>query len=243
MITLPKPILVLMILAFILVVISPVLLGITGAIYELYHGLQWISFAKRIQWESILAGVLGLFAGLFVIYSTRAQIEAAKAETEITLDQARRHRADDATAVLQLVNDVSERLNLWATERLEMIETLRAHAIQENSNQSAISSWNNALASTYNKLGERCEYVEKLLTSHQTTHFTFEISRALLRVSRAHVRKVREDESLLPWDEPTQEQLHQNTMQILTEARNSSAQARTEINRQIKHINERCGIK
>jgi hypothetical protein len=75
---LPKSVLSAFFIAFCVIVIPPVAIGIGGDVYDLNHGLWWNSFAKRIPWESIFAGALGLAGGLFVIYSTRQQIAATR---------------------------------------------------------------------------------------------------------------------------------------------------------------------
>lgn len=232
----PKTRLAVLAIVFCALVLGPIAIGFGGDIYDLNHGLLWTSFAKRLQWESILAGALGLAGGVFVIYSTRKQIEATEQATQETLQQAKLHRADELNAPLQLARDVVDETHTWANDTIEhidgLLDTLRAPSTDARNLQKACM---NAKANII----QRCKYIDQIAATHQTTSFSFEVtSRLRLLVATQNIKRtaaihnrhpgIRDDERI--------------TYQMLIETRTRSAGARTEIDRQMVKVRERCGV-
>ncbi len=229
--------LVAIVIAFCVFVIAPIAIGIGGDIYDLNHRLWWISFAKRIQWESILAGALGLLAGLFVIYSTQVQIAAAKENAANTLQQAKLHRADQINAPLQLALDVSAEVQEWCSKKIELLETNRAlfdefrPATEENLQQ--------LLDRTYRDLLRRCQVVQNINDAHNTTTFNYAVNNALKELSDSYDFYTEGEQT-----QPEYAVLYNYNIirDKLIEGRSRSVIASNHIREQMKVIKARCGL-
>ncbi|KZB64592.1 hypothetical protein AUP42_01470 [Thalassospira lucentensis] len=222
---LPKPVLVAIVIAFCIFVIAPITIGITGDVYDLNHGLLWISFAKRIQWESILAGALGLAGGLFVIYSTRQ-----------TLRQAKLHRADDLNGPLQLARDAVDDLWTWSNTTIDHLEGLFE---QVESGHQELKKLNSAIDNAYVKAADRARHISSICKEHKTKALSFELYSRLEMVAVLDGMRPRD-----PGGQPEGDHYirYRKNREFLQEARTRSAGARTAIDQQIKVNLIRCGV-
>lgn len=222
---LPKPALVAIAITFCALVIAPIVIGIGGNIYGLNQGLLWSSFATRIQWESILAGALGLSGGIFVIVSTQQ-----------TLRQAKLHRADDLNGPLQLAHDAADDLWTWSTATLEHLVELQK---QVESGLQGIKKLNSAIDRVNLKCSDRAAHIGSICTQHKTTILSFEVYSRLEFVANLYGMRMRD-----PGGKPAGDQYirYRKAHAYLVEAQTRSAGARTEIKRQIVENLERCGV-
>ena len=185
---------------------------------------------KGFQWESIVAGVLGLAAGIFVIHSTRVQIDSTLA----TLDQARQHRADEQSAPLYLVLDFTEETRRWANEKIAEIE---AAAEEVTNAQRTTQSVHDLATQHQNEIKVRCEMARRILAAHDTTTFNFEVNMSMSALIASETLK------------DTDHRLNQvitravhDTYGRLVELRTRSSSVNTKAKRQIDAIKERCGV-
>ncbi len=235
MTNLPKTLLILLIVAFGIFVVPPILIGIWGDIYDLNHGLRWISFAKRIQWESILAGALGLSAGVFVICTTRAQIKAMKESTERTITQAQRHHIDLKNTPLQLAHDMADDFHNWSNKKIAFLEDLRE---QHLSGTIPIAKFTAAISRASNGVQTRCAYAQEVHDAHVTTAFNYQVGKAISFLAQSARIRHAADGAGPAKGLPAEYFVTHNR---LIEVRARAATARTDIIKQMKDTRERSG--
>ncbi|UKV12766.1 hypothetical protein L6172_11905 [Thalassospiraceae bacterium SW-3-3] len=192
----------------------------------------WIGF----QWETVLAGALGLTGGIFVITSSREQIRAMQEETEKTLSQAKLHRADEISAALYLARDAAADIHTWANGKVDFFEGLRA---QVNSGTLRTNALESAVNLAFSELKERCIHIGKIVDAHQMNSFNYNVT--------ASLKKLEDTFRIANKPEETPENIKINHHILvdwdrITHSRPAATAAITEIDRQITHIRERCSI-
>lgn len=220
-------------------IIAIILTGVVGDVYDLLHGLEWKSFAKRIQWESILAGVLGLAGGIFVVKASRDQIEAVEKSTNETLRQNKIHHADARTSVLRLALDMSIDNHEWAKVRINGLEHHKSETTEGVYSVEKSDIWKKALFNVNQDLAVRCAYAGEILKAHGVTSFTYSIHTAISRLcSAASI------DAYVTWPAnpniPTEH--HNLTIKRLREVSDRSAQAKTYIDFEISRVCRECGL-
>ncbi|OSQ30138.1 hypothetical protein [Thalassospira sp. MCCC 1A03138] len=192
----------------------------------------WIGF----QWETVLAGALGLTGGIFVITSSREQIRAMQEETEKTLSQAKLHRADEISAALYLARDAAADIHTWADDKVDFFEGLRE---QVRRGQLRPERLNGTVFAASAELTERCDHIKKIVTTHQMHSLDYKVTAQLVKLAKS-VSIVTKPDSV-----PEDRKIPYDTLchwQKIAESRPAAAAAIKEIDRQIAHIRERCGI-
>lgn len=111
---------------------------------------------RDFQWESIVAGALGLMGGIFVITSSRAQIRAMEISTDKTINLAKNHHADELNAPLQLAYDIVDDLCNWSNNTLDHLEGIQEQVAAGTCN---IKKLNSAIDRTYNQFNDRIEHI------------------------------------------------------------------------------------
>jgi len=177
---LPKPVLVAIVIASCVFVITLIFIGIGGDIYDLNHGLSWISLAKRIQWESILAGALGLAGGLFVIHSTRQQIAAAKEAALEASKQVNTRRADEANAPLELAMYAVSDFGRWISQKRKVVDSAN---FQLQVNNHMDTNLPQVLDGIKAEFAHRCDHIAMINQTHAVTRFNYEVYTALMRLA------------------------------------------------------------
>lgn len=220
-------------------ILAIILTGLAGDIYNLLHGLKWISFAKHIQWESILAGVLGLAGGIFVVKASHDQIAAVEKSTNETLRQNKIHHADARTSVLRVALDMSIDNHDWAKTCINVLER------QENEMTEGVYSveksdiWKKTLFTVNQELIGRCSYASDILKAHGVTSFNYPIHTAISRLCSAV-----SIDGHATWqsNSPIPTEHHNLTMKRLREVSDRSAQAKTYIEFEISRVCRECGL-
>ncbi|MDP2697305.1 hypothetical protein [Thalassospira sp.] len=198
---------------------------------------QFCNVWQDLQWESFVAGAFGLMGGIFVIVSARDQIKTMRETTEETVRQARLHRADEACAPLILGREVIDKFRFWAAERIVFLEEIKEQYDSGLADGKIISL---ALDRSQNGLSQRCEHIKKILDTHTTTTFNYEVSAALELLSKST--------NFADTSSPT---FVVNTniltrfhviIDRLVQARSCSISAGGMIDAQIEAIRDRCGV-
>ncbi|BDW96313.1 hypothetical protein MACH10_19980 [Thalassospira tepidiphila] len=236
---LAKPLPIAIGIAFCAVVIALIAIGIGGDIYDLNHGLWWISFAKQIQWESILAGVLGLAGGIFVLTASRAQIAAIEKSTDETLRQSKIHHADARTSVLRLAMDMSTDNHEWAKTRINILEHHQNETTEGVYSSEKSAAWGKALFNVNQELLVRCLYAGDMLKAHGVTSFNYPIHTAISLLCNAVSIDA---DVMLPANPRIPNEHHTVTMKRLREVSDRSAQAKTYIDFEISRVCRECGL-
>ncbi|NIZ02549.1 hypothetical protein [Thalassospira lucentensis] len=198
-----------------------------------FHCVVWRGF----EWESILAGALGLMGGIFVITSSRAQIAAMQETADRSLRQAKLHRADEASTPLELAREVAVNFQAWAEYKLSCIDELEQNHM---STPMRLSLGDNLYGETHQMLVQRCDHVTKIVNAHAMTSFNFEVSKALTQLadSKGFVCK---PATPTPANNPITDDMVK-LKHKLNEARESANLSSECILAQIGLIYDRCGV-